>query len=174
MTNTIQGIEILTQIYKNNKLKSAKEEIENKLNDFLKNEIFNIGPCHGDFHSKNILQNIQNKAFLIDYDCFRSNSIQELDAVYFIVQKIIDDNQGIWWHEAIENFNEIYLHNKKIYKDFLNIFIKQDINKLTLLYFIDRLGQDFKYDKSIKNLNQKLIINITQKLLKKFYATNNS
>ena len=174
MPNVIKGIEIIEEIYRINKVDSISEIIINKLSSFLEKDLFNIGPCHGDFHSKNILHDQGNKIFLIDYDCFRSKSIQELDAIYFIVQKIIDDNPGIWWHEAIENFMEIYLPKNNLYSYFLDKFVKQDLNKIILLYYFDRLGQDFSYDNSIQNLNHKFLIKITEKLLNKFYATNNS
>ena len=174
MSNVNNGLEIINNIYKLNDKQNICEEIKKILDNFLSNESFNIGPCHGDFHSKNILQNDKNKVFLIDYDCYRTESIQELDAFYFIIQKIIDDNPGIWWHETIEDFENKFLNKEKKYLEFLSKFITQDLNKIILLYFIDRIGQDYLYDKSINNLNHQLIIKITNKLLYRFYASNNS
>ena len=174
MSNFNNGLEIINNIYKLNNKQNICEEIKKILDNFLSNELFNIGPCHGDFHSKNILQNDQNKVFLIDYDCFRTESIQELDALYFIIQKIIDDNPGIWWHEAIHDFENKFLNKEKQYQEFLSKFITQDLNKIILLYFLDRIGQDYLYDKSIDNLNHELIIKTTNKLLDRLYASNNS
>lgn len=128
-----------------------------KTEDFLQNNIFNIGFCHGDFHSKNLMKANGSK-YLIDLDCIRENSIQELDAIYFVIQKIIDDTQDIWWFEACQLFSDIIEKNPK-YRNFLQNFI--DMNKIPLfmlIYFLDRIGQDSKYLSLIDELPKKDIV----------------
>jgi thiamine kinase-like enzyme len=140
LKHLLNGLELLkTQIGEDvtNKLKLVIEK-------FLQQNIFFVGLCHGDFHSKNFLQS-KGKKYLIDFDCLRKNSLQELDAIYFIVQKIIDDNPGIWWHEAIFIFAEHGTKEQKYYNFLANFLDLKIISQLTAIYFLDRIGQDMKY-----------------------------
>jgi hypothetical protein len=111
--------------------------------NFLDNNQFRLGPCHGDFHHKNVMSIARNN-FVIDLDCFRDIGLQELDAMYFATQYIAD-NENTIWHIALMNLmvNETkYLE----YYNFLEEFM--DIDKFqgySLTYLLDRLGQDAKY-----------------------------
>lgn len=127
------------------------------VDDFLQNNLFNIGFCHGDFHSKNLMKNSAKK-YMIDLDCIREKSVQELDAIYFLIQKIIDDTPGIWWYEASRLFIiKVEMHPR--YKNFLTSFL--DVNKISLfilIYFLDRIGQDSKYLNCIDELPKREIV----------------
>lgn len=155
-----KGLDILKSLV----LEDVYKKIEKLVIDFLENEIFSIGFCHGDFHSKNLMKDQKNK-YLIDLDCIRKNSLQEFDAIYFIIQRITDDNIGIWWHEATRIFKDKVFQNKK-YQDFLINFL--DLNKLPtfiLLYFLDRVGQDAKYMEINDKIPETEIINTIKSIL---------
>jgi thiamine kinase-like enzyme len=161
MIRVKEGIAIIEKLFGAEKAKKLAEEIAG----FLQQNLFFVGPCHGDFHSKNFLKT-GDKNYLIDFDCFRNSSLQELDAIYFIIQKIIDDNPGIWWHEAISTFHKKISQNQK-YRDFLENFIDmKKIENLVLIYFLDRISQDAKYLDKNQKLPEKEIIS-SMNLLKK-------
>lgn len=153
MPNLKKGLEVIKYF--------ADEKVFQKTillaENFLTNNLFNMGFCHGDFHSKNLMKN-NGKKYLLDLDCTRENSPQELDAIYFLTQKIIDENPSIWWNEAsIILLDEI--GTKLKYRDFLTNFL--DINKISLfilIYFLDRIGQDLKYLNSKDELPKKDIM----------------
>ena len=135
-----KGLDILKNIVS----EAVYKKIDSLVTNFLKNEVFSVGFCHGDFHSKNLMKDQKNK-YLIDLDCIRKDSLQEFDAIYFIIQRITDDNFGIWWHEATRIFKDKLSENQK-YQDFLVNFL--DLSKLPtfiLIYFLDRIAQDAKY-----------------------------
>ncbi len=83
--------------------------------------------------------------FMIDFDCFRSGSIQEFDGIYFLVHRLIDDIPGIWWLEAMELLQERRSFDT-VGTDLMNeIYGSGDRFELLLLYFLDRLAQDATY-----------------------------
>jgi len=134
-----EGLKILKKIISNQKF----EQVHQYISDFFERNLFHIGPSHGDFHSKNILKE-NNKYYVIDFDCFREKSIQEFDAVYFIVQLITIKN-NITWFEALHKLLDKDYSNEE-YNSFLNSLIfTENFNVLALVFFIDRIGQEKKY-----------------------------
>jgi hypothetical protein len=151
LDNVLEGLNIIKKLYNENIYQLSFTSI----NLLLKNNSFSIGPCHGDFHSKNILGDGINW-FVIDLDCFRVSSIQEFDAVYFINQ-IIVDSKNISWYEALRILLQSVKSNKA-YLDFVENFIdKKVINSLLLIYFLDRIGQELKYCKNMDNLPKPIL-----------------
>ena len=133
---------------------------QNTVNKILLENNFHLGFCHGDFHALNIMHENGVKR-LIDLDCVRIQSIQEFDAIYFIVQEIIYDEKNIWWHEALKILPQKLTSVEK-YHNFLSEFVCLDkLNLLMPLYFLDRIGQDLLYCNSIDELgSEKLAIDI--------------
>lgn len=120
------------------------QDLEHRIQQLLRENSLRIGPCHGDFHARNFLQK-GGQFFLIDFDCFRDKGVQELDAIYFIIHEIIDDQPGIWWPEAIRDFHSA-MGLKERYMRFMRDYVKPEaIEGLLLLYIVDRLGQELKY-----------------------------
>ncbi|MCX6235980.1 MAG: hypothetical protein NTY07_00250 [Bacteroidia bacterium] len=135
---------------------TAYDEINSHINQFLAENKFYIGPAHGDFHSKNILKDGQNK-YVIDLDCFREKSLQEFDALYFVVQ-LISDKNIITWHRALCKLLVNDFKNEK-FNEFLNYFIgNKNLVSLSLLFFLDRIGQELKYYRKIDNLPVNIIL----------------
>lgn len=162
LPNLKKGLEIVESFASNEDFQKTRALVE----VFLKENTFRIGFCHGDFHSRNFMKD-KSKKYLIDFDCVREKSIQEFDAIYFIIQKIIDDIPNIWWYEASIIFESQITKTPK-YRCFLEKFMGvNNANIFILLYFLDRIGQDSKYfnfigvskkQDIIKTLNQ--LINI--------------
>lgn len=120
---------------------------------FLGNNRFRVGPCHGDFHHKNILCSVGESYYIIDLDCFRKASIQELDAIYFVTQHLAD-SKGVSWYVALV----CLISNKLVpveYYIFLETFLVVDkLRSYGLIYFLDRIGQDVKYALHPEQLRQ--------------------
>jgi hypothetical protein len=132
---------------------------------FLSNIRLHIGFCHGDFHRRNIME-YNGKKQLLDFDCVREYSIQEFDAIYFIIQEIIFDmKNNICWFESIKLFMKI-IDKKKAYKEFIKQFVNlNDLDKFLLLFFLDRLGQDSKYYKNDDWFNKQIVISTLKYLI---------
>lgn len=117
------------------------------LSSFLASRVLNIGPAHGDFHAKNIMKK-HDRFYIIDLDCFRANSVQVLDALYYLIELIVDPN-GISWFDAIKKLPGIVANNKTqlcFISDFCDY---KDWEKLLLLLFVDRIGQEYKYRSNV-------------------------
>lgn len=149
-----KGLEIIKnifglEVFENCKLKAERILAENE---------FRLGICHGDFHPKNILKN-KERPVLIDFDCVRKSSIQEFDCIYFVVQSLIDYDGFYWWHQALES-------DFILYEEFLSDFVKMNkLEDLKFIYFIDRIGQDFKYENP-KELEHKEAIESNLRMFK--------
>lgn len=147
-----KGLSIIKKNYIYSNLNFLKE----KVNQFFKNEKFRIGPCHGDFHAKNLLKDSKNNYYVIDLDCYRNASLQELDAVYFITE-LIAEMCLISWYDAIRNFDVEIKKNKTFY-NFLKGFLEiKNIKLFLLIYFLDRVAQDEKYLTNKSEMPQKEI-----------------
>lgn len=125
------------------------EEIRNmcqiKAECILSQQVFRIGFCHGDFHDKNIMKK-KGQPVMIDLDCFRKRSIQEFDAIYFVLQSYVDYTVVPTWFDGVDLFEEKI--QRPLLKDFLNDFVEPSIlSDLFFLFFLDRIGQDYKYEK---------------------------
>ena len=59
-----------------------------------------MGIVHGDFHRNNIMRK-GNIPVLIDFDCFRENDVQAVDALYYILEEVRYRNgyKKLWLEE---------------------------------------------------------------------------
>lgn len=155
MYHIVDGLSIIKYLMGEDEYLKIKDRIQ----EILKNNQFRIGICHGDFHSKNLVKN-QTDFFMIDLDCFREKSIQEFDAIYFMIQYIVDIDKNIWWYESLMQFDE-QIEKNSAYKLFIEEFLDFDkLPELEFLYFIDRIGQDAKYIKNYDELPKSDIIKL--------------
>lgn len=135
-----KGLDLMEGILDRDSFRSLRQ----KACGILQSGMFFMGPCHGDFHSRNFMRR-NGFDFMIDFDCFRSGSIQEFDGIYFLVHRLIDDIPGIWWLEAMELLQERRSFDT-VGTDLMNeIYGSGDRFELLLLYFLDRLAQDATY-----------------------------
>ena len=124
--------------------------VQRHIDDFILNENYNVGFAHGDFHHGNIMIDQNGSAKLIDLDCMRVKSIQEFDALNFIVEHIMSKS-GIHWTLSIANIIRNCASKEIIL--LAEMFEIQSLRSLSLLYFVDRIGQEqikfgIKYPKS--------------------------
>ena len=79
-------------VYGLNILKCCPEGIELRktLYHYLRGKegtVLRTGPVHGDFHRGNIMA-ANGKLLLIDFDSFKDNGVQAVDALYFILEEV--------------------------------------------------------------------------------------
>ncbi len=98
-----------------------------------------IGFSHGDFHARNIMIDRAGGGRLIDLDCIRLNGIQELDALYFVLEEEWA-RSGRYWYEQIGDYvlNEPPPQALRAFERFGIVFSAD----LAVLYLLDRVGQD--------------------------------
>lgn len=136
----VEGLTFLKNLFGD----TVFEECKKRAEFILSTNVFRVGFAHGDFHSKNIMKK-NNHPVMIDLDCFRKRSIQEFDAIYFILQSIVDLNFPMQWYDGMAVF-ESNLTNNERYNQFLAKFI--DISHwkdILFLVCLDRFGQEYRY-----------------------------
>lgn len=145
-----RGLELIGELYGDEILK----RIEAIIKQYLRNEYYHIGLSHGDFHSRNMFIDQDNKLKLIDLDCLRFKGIQEIDAIYFAIEIAASDS-GIQWYESILK----YLH-PEISKEDQLLFSAFNVKfqpALAITCMVDRIGQEhilFRLKKSKQMLNK--------------------
>lgn len=104
-------------------------------------EYVHEGIVHGDFHGDNILFDKNGKLVLIDFDCLRVQDIQEVDILYYYLQKAAMKYQhrGEWlqvWLYVFLNISQ--LQKKKV----ILKYVELDLKLAWIILFIERIGQE--------------------------------
>jgi hypothetical protein len=92
----LAGIDILAELYDDSVIRTIRRRVE----VFLATGDYHLGFAHGDFHSRNIVLDNSGTPRLVDLDCVRLNGIQELDALYFVLEWEWS-RSGRPWHDTI-------------------------------------------------------------------------
>jgi serine/threonine protein kinase len=121
-----------------------KQTCENLITALMEAESFHVGPAHGDFHPNNILKDSTGNPYIIDFDCFRPQGIQALDAIYFVNEYYANQNKINWYRQLIL-FVERKQRPSPVPSPFLERFCKISSLPWLLMYFLDRIGQDRVY-----------------------------
>jgi hypothetical protein len=129
------GIEVLSDLYGT----ATGQLVRRRLKQLSPLVDFDLGFAHGDFHSRNIVLDSSGAARLIDLDCARMNGVQQLDALYFVMESEWSTS-GRQWFEQIA----AYLRNElpKGAQIVLNQFGVTSTGGLALIYLLDRIGQE--------------------------------
>ncbi len=157
-----KGIEVVGYI----KGCDVKRLILNRVNDILEFGLFAIGPAHGDFHQGNILKDNDNKYVIIDLDCYRKYSIQDFDVLYFVLQFYVNKNQLTWYKQLLKLIDtQIFL--MEVQSFFSKEFCSMEFDRLSLLFFLDRIGQETMYVNGFKQMPLKEICEVIDWFLTK-------
>jgi len=118
---------------------SIRDHLYQVVQECLSLATYHVGLAHGDFHSRNILQDKEGNARLIDLDCMRMNGIQELDALYFILE-LEWSRTGQMWYDTLANYHKgnISVETEAIFSRFGIRYHKG----LGVIYMLDRIGQE--------------------------------
>lgn len=77
--------------------------VRGRVEAFLGAGDYHLGFAHGDFHSRNLMLDKQGAPRLLDLDCIRLNGVQELDALYFVLEWEWSKS-GALWQDTITGF----------------------------------------------------------------------
>ncbi len=146
--------------------KKIKKDFFNKIENLIKKHLetcnFTVGFCHGDFHKRNIMADLNGNFKYIDYDCIRINGIQEIDCLYFLHDYYWDFYENNW-QTTVADFFEFILSAKNE-KKITSIFELKIDPTLLLLYFLDRVGQEYLNENI--TINEKVVNEIVTILLR--------
>ena len=112
--------------------------IQDHLEKFFKEGKITTGVCHGDFHSKNVMEDSNGNKYFIDLDCVRYSGISMIDKIHFAVEADVEKRNVLWMqsiHTAIDSKGS---NLKKILETFGEVWNPT----IGLIYFLDRLGQE--------------------------------
>jgi hypothetical protein len=107
--------------------------------EYLVNYQYRVGLSHGDFHSRNIMRDLNGFDRMIDLDCIRFEGIVELDVLYFALE-MKWSHSGILWTDTLGSAFD--MQGKNI-SDSLRAFSVSWNNALGVVYYLDRVGQEY-------------------------------
>lgn len=107
--------------------------------DYLATDQYHVGLCHGDFHSRNIMRDLNGSDRMIDLDCTRFDGVVELDVLYFALEMKWSHSGTLWTDTLASAFDT---QGKNI-SDSLRAFSVPWNNALGVVYYLDRVGQEF-------------------------------
>ncbi len=141
------GFEVISQLYDDATSRAVHEHVES----FLNSGDYHVGFAHGDFHSRNIMVDDCGKPRLIDLDCIRLNGIQELDALYFVLEMEWSESGALWYRTIVDFLCGSVPCNPK---SVLSGFGVENSFALGVTYLVDRIGQEsrnfgFKYTREM-------------------------
>jgi hypothetical protein len=132
----LTGIEVLAELYGESTSRTIRRHIE----AFLASGDYHLGFAHGDFHSRNIVLDERGGARLVDLDCVRLNGIQELDALYFVLEWEWS-RSGRPWHDTIVDMLR-GATSKELQTMLKAGFGVEAGFGLSVTYLADRIGQE--------------------------------
>ncbi len=144
-SNIKSALVFLKTIVNIDKINTLERWVQKVLNKKL-----SIGICHGDLYLKNIMKDDDGNYKLIDFDCANEKGIQDLDVFNYMIEiELLGKKSG--WRDQLASFYEKQYESEK-YKPFVDL-IKLDKVEVIVLYFLNRIGLNFKYyDPSEDNL----------------------
>ena len=130
-----------------------------------------VGIVHGDFHRDNIMCK-GNKPVLIDFDCFRENDVQAIDALYYILEE--ERHKNGYKNPWLEEWLSIYEDTDKMYEykciEYVDIGFKLGL----IILLLERISQDQRYDYLFIQSNERIVKKIKQKLIKELKSLMNT
>jgi hypothetical protein len=129
------GIEVVAGIYG----EYVGSTIDRLVRAFVRDGTYSVGFAHGDFHSGNIMLDREGRARLVDFDCLRLHGLQQLDALYYVLE--LDwSRTGRLWHQQLATYlvGEVPAWARELFKRFgVNYSVG-----LGVTYMVDRIGQE--------------------------------
>jgi hypothetical protein len=169
-SGTLQaGLKVVQDVYGD----STGRCIYQIVDSFLAGGQYHVGFTHGDFHSRNILADINDDPKLIDLDCVRFHGIQELDALSFALE-MEWSKSGRPWYETIAGYFRENVPDQT--KAVLNGFGVEYSHGLGVTYLVDRIGQEtmnygFKYTRVLLDAAIKEVLASPHELMQKKIAS---
>jgi hypothetical protein len=134
-TQVAAGIDVLIDLYGS----SIERLVRKRLQALRAGVDFDLGFAHGDFHSRNIVLDSAGTARLIDLDCARMNGVQQLDALYFVLEAEWSRSRTYWFEQIAAYLRSELPTDAQMV---LNRFGVTVTSGLALVYLLDRIGQE--------------------------------
>jgi hypothetical protein len=132
----LAGFAMLAELYDDSTARSIRRHVE----AFLATGDYHLGFAHGDFHSRNIVLDELGAPRLVDLDCIRLNGIQELDALYFVLEWEWS-RTGRPWHDTIVAMVRGTASEEQ--QTMLRTGFGVEVSSgLAVTYLVDRIGQE--------------------------------
>jgi len=131
----LTGLKVISNVYGD----SVSQRIYQFIDSYLESGKYRVGFAHGDFHFRNILSDDNGAPRLIDLDCVRLHGIQELDALYFVLE-MEWSKSGKPWYETIASYLKGGIPTEA--GVVLDRFCVEYSHGLAVTCLIDRLGQE--------------------------------
>lgn len=132
----LTGIDMLAELYGGSTSSTIRRQVE----AFLASGDYHLGFAHGDFHSRNIVLDDSGAPKLVDLDCVRLNGVQELDALYFVLEWEWSKS-GRPWHDTIVDMLRETASEEQ--QGMLRTgFGLEGSFGLAVTYLVDRIGQE--------------------------------
>jgi hypothetical protein len=130
------GFAMLAELYGDPTTRTIRRHVD----AFLASGDYHLGIAHGDFHSRNIVLDDLGAPRLVDLDCVRLNGIQELDALYFVLEWEWS-RSGRPWHDTIVDMLRGTASEEQ------QAMLKTGFGVvgsfgLAMTYLVDRIGQE--------------------------------
>lgn len=133
----LDGVEVIGGLYGAGIAGLIRGHVET----YLAANDYHVGFAHGDFHSRNIMLDNHDTPRMIDLDCVRLAGIQELDAIYFVLEWEWSKS-GTLWCQTLARFLKGQLAPDC--STLLETFGVKPAFLLCVTYLADRLGQEAK------------------------------
>lgn len=125
-----------------------------------------VGIVHGDFHRDNIMCK-GSTPVVIDFDCFRNNDIQAIDALYYILEEVrhMHRCRKSWLDEWLLLYdNETLMHRYRCLE-----YVDIDLRLGLIILLLERMSQAHQYDCNFIEINRNSFKKISSKLINKKY-----
>lgn len=130
------GFDVIAELYDD----PTARAIGRHVRSFLASGVYHLGFAHGDFHSRNIVLDDRGAPRLVDLDCVRLNGIQELDALYFVLEWEWSKS-GRPWHDTIVDMLRGTASEEQQAMLRTGFGVEGNFG-LAVTYLVDRVGQE--------------------------------
>jgi len=132
----LTGIDVIAELYDAMSAGATRRHVE----AYLASGDYHLGFAHGDFHSRNIVLDDFGAPRLVDLDCIRLNGIQELDALYFVLEWEWS-RSGRPWHDTIVDMLRGTTSEEQQAMLRTGFGVEASFG-LAVTYLVDRVGQE--------------------------------
>lgn len=137
------------------------EQANKNVRKYLKENtpIVRVGIVHGDFHRGNILYK-NNRPLLIDFDCFRENDIQAVDALYYVLEE--ERHKHGYKNPWLVEWRLLYDNSQVIYEYKCAEQIDVDLKFGLIILLLERLVQAQNADDKFTERNKAVLRRINR------------
>lgn len=131
----LRGLEVLEGLYG----EALAARVRARVEVFLAAGDYHLGFAHGDFHSRNLMLDRHGAPRLLDLDCIRLNGVQEIDALYFVLEWEWSRSGALWQQSVVPFLRDA---PPAAHRALLEGFGVAPTPGLAAALLVDRIGQE--------------------------------